>query len=312
MDLLELIKEKCDSFSDTDIIESHRNVITHIEVAEQHFHKGKMGDECLFTDVIYRCNQAFEGSIKEAYKVFTGKNTENRSVNSIEHYFEEEGILRNRVLSLFTNYRQQWRNESTHNYNLNFTSQEAFLALVNICAFFNILLDEMLIKKAYNKQKEEFSISNEALSLFFEETTLIGEVTQILLEFSKNIHSGETINRSYMEMELIGSLSAYVSLVDKSLEATSGYSIIDDNFIGMPDIFIQKNKDTLLVEMKRLGSNIPFYREEAKMQLLRYMHASGINAGIVYIPPIKPSDKMVVNEVEGLDSNLKVVEIYPE
>ena len=78
MDLLRLINDKCSYFSDTSAIQGLRSVILHIEMAERHFENGKKGDDYrLFTDVIYRSNQAYEGSLKEAYQVLTGKNLKN-------------------------------------------------------------------------------------------------------------------------------------------------------------------------------------------------------------------------------------------
>ena len=51
MDLLKLIKDKCDSFSDLEINDGLKGVISQIEIAERHFEKGKMGDDLSF----YRC-----------------------------------------------------------------------------------------------------------------------------------------------------------------------------------------------------------------------------------------------------------------
>ena len=41
MDLLKLIKEKCESFSDTEISQGLESVISHIEIAERHLEMGK-------------------------------------------------------------------------------------------------------------------------------------------------------------------------------------------------------------------------------------------------------------------------------
>ena len=138
MDLLKLIKDKCDYFSDTENFQGLESVISHIEIAERHLEMGKMGDDYFFTDVIYRTNQAFEGSLKEAHGIFTGNKLKNVTPFKIEQYLEQNNLLKDRVLSLFTNYRTEWRNKSTHDYELYFTEQEAFLAIINICAFFNI------------------------------------------------------------------------------------------------------------------------------------------------------------------------------
>ena len=81
------------------------------------------------------------------------------SPHEIEQSFEKGLILKERVLTFFENYRRDWRNTSTHDYMLCFSEQEAFLAIVNVCAFFNILLDQMIERKAYNQEKIKLSES---------------------------------------------------------------------------------------------------------------------------------------------------------
>ena len=141
MDLLQSIKEKSEYFADTEEDQGVLSVVSHIEIAERHYGGGKNGDDYLYNDVIYRCNQAFEGSLKEAYRIITGNDPNKLTPHKIEKYFEQNSVLRERVLSLFTNYRTEWRNKSTHDYKLYFSEQEAFLAIVSISAFINILFD---------------------------------------------------------------------------------------------------------------------------------------------------------------------------
>jgi hypothetical protein len=99
MDLIELIKEKIEAFADVDSYVGLQSVISHIEIAERHFIMGKKGDDYLFTDVIYRTNQAFEGSLKEAYAVLTGKSPEKETPYQIEKYLESQQLLKERVCS---------------------------------------------------------------------------------------------------------------------------------------------------------------------------------------------------------------------
>jgi hypothetical protein len=105
MDLLKLIKDKCNSFSDTEIFQGLESVISHIEIAERHLEMGKMGDDYLFTDVIYRTNQAFEGSLKEAYGVLAGDKSKNLTPHEIEQYLEKNNLLTfRRSPSIFHNF----------------------------------------------------------------------------------------------------------------------------------------------------------------------------------------------------------------
>jgi hypothetical protein len=64
-----------------------RAVKSHIESAVRHLARGQRdSDETLFTDAIYRCNQAFEGSTKEAYRVLAGKDPQKKMPAEIENF----------------------------------------------------------------------------------------------------------------------------------------------------------------------------------------------------------------------------------
>lgn len=98
MDLLKLLKEKTSYFSNSIEDIGIINVVSHIEITEKHFEGGKSGEDYLFNDVIYRSNQAFEGALKEAYRIITGNDPMNITPYKIEQYFEESRILKERVL----------------------------------------------------------------------------------------------------------------------------------------------------------------------------------------------------------------------
>ncbi len=65
MNLLELITEKSSLLivgrDDVGI----NSVLNHIEIAMKHYDIAQEGNEYLFNDVVYRCNQAYEGSFKK-------------------------------------------------------------------------------------------------------------------------------------------------------------------------------------------------------------------------------------------------------
>src|SRR6185369_7313578 len=74
MDLLETLRLKIDSLEECTYIPGLRAVLPHICTAFRHLSRGQIeGDETAFTDNIYRTNQAFEGSVKEAYRVLAGR-----------------------------------------------------------------------------------------------------------------------------------------------------------------------------------------------------------------------------------------------
>jgi hypothetical protein len=142
MDLLEVIKKQLDHLPQGPHSPGLGSVLRHIEVAYRHLSRGEsQADDSAFTDAIYRTNQAFEGSIKEAYRVLAEKNPASTTPFQIEQYLEDRKVFPSRVLTQFTNYRTQWRNPSTHDYNLDFGATEAFLAIVSVSAFAKLLVD---------------------------------------------------------------------------------------------------------------------------------------------------------------------------
>ena len=234
MDLLESIREKLIFFSDTDNYLGLQSVVSHIEAAEHHLEMGRKGDDYYFTDVIYRTNQAFEGALKEAYVLLAKNGVKDKSPYQIEKYLESEKLLEERVLSLFSNYRMEWRNKSTHNHKLYFSAQEAFLAIVNISAFFHILLDQMIEAKAYFREQEKLKNSKIKLSDSYLEQPLIKQITEVLTSFSRDISSKIATGSSMPELfdtpklfeqEILGKLAAYLNKADPEIEVFIEYPI---------------------------------------------------------------------------------------
>jgi hypothetical protein len=98
MDLLELIRKQISTLPGTETRPGLRSVLHQIEMAYRRFELGQNGDDTFFTDTIYRSNQAFEGSAREAYRVLAGKDPGKMSPHQIEQYLDEKSIFRDRIL----------------------------------------------------------------------------------------------------------------------------------------------------------------------------------------------------------------------
>src|SRR5437764_425266 len=98
MDVQSILASKISKLSSGDHSAGLDAVRLHIDSAVRHFKRGQQdGDETCFTDAIYRCNQAFEGSIKEAYRVLALKNPEKVAPAEIEAFLASGKVLRKRV-----------------------------------------------------------------------------------------------------------------------------------------------------------------------------------------------------------------------
>lgn len=105
MNVLKLIKDQIDEALKVDkTLIGLRSVLTHIDRAEFLLREAvENKDDHFFTDVIYRTNHSYEGILKEAYEILTGKESKNKTPNDIEKFFLSNEILNERVIELLKN-----------------------------------------------------------------------------------------------------------------------------------------------------------------------------------------------------------------
>lgn len=94
MNLLEILRSRIGDLAGGDYTAGLNAVAQHIEVAGRHLDRGReTGDNTSFTDAIYRTNQAFEGSLKEAYRVLADRDSASKSPFEIETYFPFQSLV---------------------------------------------------------------------------------------------------------------------------------------------------------------------------------------------------------------------------
>ncbi len=254
MDLLQDIRRKSTALEGHQTLEGINAVIRHIEVADRYLSQARVGnEEDLFNDVIYRTNQASEGILKEAYSVLTSQDGSNLSPNQIEQHLVQGKVLAARVLELFKNYRQNWRNPSTHNHKLFFGEQEALLAIVSVSAFANILLDQII--EAINRKREQERLS----------------------DYSEKLR--EAVNRFDA-----------MSFPERVIQFTviNNPLIVSEHSRLRPDLILKHASDEdIVIEVKRSRFNKNILAH-GTAQLLSYLEATGGHHGVLYIPSGDP------------------------
>ncbi|MEP9400984.1 hypothetical protein [Sphingomonas sp. VNH70] len=160
MDLILLLEQAIQELPKGDHSTGLNAIVRHVKAAIRHYERDKAVDPDACTDAIYRTNQAYEGSLKEAYRVLAGKDPAKVSPFDIESYLEGNGTVRPRVLTKFTRYRQDYRNPSTHDYKLDFDHDEALLAIIAVCGFANLLVHQ--IKSKINSAAAQVRVSRNA------------------------------------------------------------------------------------------------------------------------------------------------------
>jgi hypothetical protein len=282
-----------------------------IEAAYRHLARGQSADdEGAFTDAIYRTNQAFEGSIKEAFRVLTDKDPQRMRPHDIEKYLEDEGVFRNRILSQFTNYRQEWRNPSTHDYNLIFDEDEAFLAIISVSAFVKLLVDQIAERLSFKAARKDFERSNpEPKSETLPEQNLVDRISVLFGEF---VHHYAKKNASVpieSEAQLMGALAGFLSTVAPDLMVTTG-RIIRSSRHHYVDMIIKKENEEVIIELKRGQSENLI--DQGMQQLLTYMAAANTENGILFMYSSNANDYAIEKREDAEAAKLEIRVIRPK
>ena len=300
MDILELIKNKVDSYDqDFPQLRGVRAVITHLEVAEKYLELAKSSKEDHFyTDIIYRTNHVFEGILKEAYLSIEGKSDSKKKPYEIEQYLIDHSLLKERVLDLFTNYRKDWRNPSTHDYQLFFSEQESFLAIVTVSAFVNILLDQIIESISFRAEKE--IVENQKQEIIdsiknYSTKGFVDKIVSLTLEFLKGLSKTQIKS----EAHFIGLLSGYITSIEPDFKIHTEYKVQNGRQSSYIDIMITHNNEKIIFEIKRgrlysqseLGKTAD---KNAMEQLIAYMTMTGIRNGILLFTPVNNEDHIVM------------------
>lgn len=283
MDLLKSIRDKIKLFPPEFASIGLEAVILHIETAEKYLHRAKTEhDDNLYTDVVYRANHAFEGILQEAYITLAGKDSSKATPSDIEKYFSRNKLFKDRVLKLFTNYRTEWRNTSTHDYKLFLSEEEAFMAIVNVCAFINILLDQIIEKINYivEKRKTEDRIDEIKQSIKnYDSLSFVSRITKLITGFYLNELSKNSNDMS--EIEVTGILTGFLQTVDPNITIET-HKVIGEERRLRPDMILTYNNERIIVELKRHRADRK-YLEQGQYQLYSYLEASGICEGILFL-----------------------------
>ncbi len=316
MDLLNIIKEKKNSFKGTPSELGLDAVIHHIEVSESHFELGRSNGEHLYTDAVYRTNQAFEGALKEAYRILKGEDPAKKKPFEIEKYLGSNEVLKERVLVQLTNYRTEWRNKSTHDYQLFFSSQEALLAIVSVSAFFNILLDQMLEKQSFDFEKAKVEGREKEYSgdcEDYESLSFLQQALKIMRLFSQEMKVEVDNYQSVKEFELIGRLAGFIAASDSKIEVLTEHPIRNKSGRFYIDMLLKKGDEDLVVELKGPSREYLRRAHEGYDQLKHYLIASDFSQGIVFAPAYTSEVKEDYREhfIDEQNRKLKILTFTP-
>lgn len=310
MDILKILRTKIESLDHGLQSIGLTSVLTHVNVAVKHLERGQsLKDDSAFTDAVYRCNQAFEGSIKEAYRVLAEKDPEKVRPFDIENYLEVNQVFHSRVLSLFTHYRKEWRNPSTHDYTLSFTESEAFVAITSVASFATVLCDEILERLAFRRAQSDPDL------LAFSASILAGrkneppvwQLAHALVEIGAHLTLGG-LDSTIIESQFVGLIGGMLSNGDRGYIVETERRLGEENRLH-PDLIIRTNSEELVLEVKRAKPTDSAI-QSAIQQVEVYLTVAALRDGLVFFTPSGSNDYVLyIHERQGNQG--KIIVVYP-
>lgn len=316
MDLLAEIREKIKTNSTLSTGGGIKSVATHIEVAEKYHYRAKSeNDEHMYTDVIYRTNHAFEGILKEAFEVFSKEGADRKTPYEIEEYMLSENILKGRVVDLLTNYRKNWRNPSTHDYQLFFSEQESYLAIVNVSAFVSVLLDQMIERLIFNSKYFELekaaSLAREVMK-DFDMQLPIDKLYKVLFSYSAYYLKNFDEMSKKPRLTINAEMAAFIKSVAPSFQIRNDPEVYMSNAKVTFDFIITVDDQDIAVET-RSPKHRYNYDGSAMSQLIGQLQEVGLKNGIVYhYPGYKDDAPIATTASTAWPQDLNLREVYSD
>ncbi len=311
MDLVDTLRKKILVLEDGDYILGLKAVLLHIETAFRHLSRGQeFDDDTAFTDAIYRTNQAFEGSVKEAYRVLAGHDPAKKRPYDIESYLEQNNVFRSRVLSQLTTYRTQWRNPSAHDYKLDFDESEAFLAIVSVSAFACLLLDQIAERLSFMQSQAEAEVRKVQLAATLAQTLdaeLFLRVTELLKQFCATHMPPTTLSVKSTESQVIGALHGFLASAAPDLHVETGARLEAAKGLRA-DLLVGRGDEGVAIKLKR-RLNVQSF-ENAVAQVEAYLVLGGVKNGILLFLPDTAMD-MEQLDTTGLNIDERLVILSP-
>lgn len=310
MDLVDTLRKKIFVLEAGAYIPGLKAVLLHIETAFRHLARGQESDDdTAFTDTIYRTNQAFEGSIKEAYRVLAGQDPARKRPYDIENFLEQNNIFRSRVLSQLRTYRTEWRNPSAHDYKLDFDESEAFLAIVSVSAFACLLLDQIAERLAYTRSVAEAEAKKAELAANLAQTLnadLLVRVTNLLIQFCAiHVSSVGASSAKQTEWQVVGALHGFLaSMAPELIVQTDTRLDSAKNFRA--DLLITRDGEPLIIELKRRLMKQSYANAVAQVE--QYLLVGGIKNGILlFLPDVPGGMDRLDSTVTAIDGRLVIL-----
>lgn len=319
MDALREVKQKVANSELASVGRGLESVVKHIEIGERYYIRAKTErDENLFTDVIYRTNHAFEGILKEAYVVLANEPVGRRTPYEIEEYLLRNNVLRGRVVDLLTNYRQDWRNPSTHDYQLFFSEQEAFLAIMSVTAFVSILVDQIIEKVTFVRKLKELGnaalIAREGIK-DFDQLSPLDQLYRILISYATYYLDNFKEMSRKTRVAANAEMGAFIKSAGPGWDVSLDVERKSKEKVVRLDLLVNISGTDIGVETRdpRTPDEDFIGDRAAANQLAEHLRIIGFTEGVVFFYPGRADDIAVgTHDSSSWPQGMKLREIYSD
>ncbi|MET4043985.1 hypothetical protein [Bradyrhizobium sp. RT6a] len=319
MDLQKILDQKIKDLPVGPHIIGLKAVMAHIDAAIKHYKRGQAEpDQTLFTDVVFRCNQAFEGSIKEAYRVLAGKDPSRIAPHKIEEFLGEADLLRKKVLDQFTRYRTEWRNPSTHDYTLDFDEDEGLMAIVSVTVFAIVLCDQIDGKLAFDTAADPRTLA--ATPTTRQGTPLLDLVTNALLRFAQGHTEDPLISLDHLRQHYLRTIGTIAGYLVSALRGVPGVSVKQSQVFSdrEADIVVERSTgvsstEKVIVELKISSSGKPkslprrFLQRSAVEKASFFLHLPDVTGAVVFLYSGSDKTYSIADTTEAPIEKMRIV-----
>ena len=283
-------------------------MLAHIEHAESLFRQAsELRESQYFTDAVYRANHAFEGMLREAFSLFTGAQSEGATIQFVENSLLKQKVFEPRVIELFKNYRQNWRNPSTHDHTLFFRGVEAFLAIQSVSSFAYVLAEQMIERIAFTDTQAFVADGVPSADRATVVTASPIETLCKTLTAALNQSRTELAKAGAIESQLLGVVHGILSRIDGVSEAVL-HPIMSRRFRGFrPDLLANFNGERFLLDVKQGSGPVDLWLQQSES----YLRALGLKQVVLLLfQPERPLG-FVTSAVIGTDGHMGVIAPEP-
>ncbi|CAH1569573.1 hypothetical protein P0F40_003411 [Vibrio metschnikovii] len=311
MDLREIIEESINRLPPSYDRTGIEAAVGHIKRAEKYWYTAKDShDPEMFTDVIYRTNQAFEGSLKEAYFVLAEKASKKKNPFEIEQYLIENKVLKPKLIEAVRNYRQEWRNTSTHDYKLFFSEHEALLAIANVSTFSVMLLDQIVVKVNENLEKQRTVQLVDSIRASISDYDNLEFHTKVYSVLSRSYASFYSLDSQITMTEYIGKLAGFLEAVIDDVTVHTDVGLAGNTGVNADLLVMSPNEDTVLIEVKQLAKEQQITMRDSNY-VLKLLELFDLKHGALMVADSKSKTGGVSVQATIFDETPDIVSIVP-